>query len=87
MPEALSVATALAMIAGWAFSVSVQLLGRSFRHQPAELLAERLVDLVEDVAGGPAGFGQRLAHAHRLAPLPREDECAHRSCLLFRGGW
>jgi hypothetical protein len=35
-------------------------------------LAERFVDLLEDIAGGAAGLGKRVAHADRLAPLPWE---------------
>ena len=65
------------MIAGCAFSVSLQLLLRPFAHQPEEVLAERLVDLVEHVARGAAGLGQRGAHADRLAALSRKKECAH----------
>jgi len=64
-----------------------QLFGRALTHQPRQILAQRLVRLLEDGACLPARPGQRRAHADRLAPLPREDECAHRSCLLFRGGW
>jgi hypothetical protein len=37
-------------------------------------LAERLVDLGEDGARRGVAFGERPAHADRLAPLPRKDE-------------
>ena len=42
----------------------------------AELLAERLVDLVEHRPGLRKGLGQILAHADGLAALPRKGECA-----------
>jgi hypothetical protein len=38
---------------------------------------DRLVHLLEQVAGDAAGLGERLAHADRLAPLAGKDECAH----------
>ena len=87
MPEARNVASALAMIAGWAFSVRVSSSAGPSAISRGQLLAERLVHLLEHGAGLPARLGERLAHADRLAPLPRKDECAHRWCLLFRPGW
>ena len=65
------------MIAGCAFSVSLSSSSGPVAHQPEQILAERLVDFVEHVAGGPAGLGERGAHADRLAALPRKKECAH----------
>ena len=70
------------MIAGCAFSVSLSSSSGPVAHQPEQVLAERLVDLVEHVARGAARLGQRGAHADRLAALPRKKECAHRSPLL-----
>ena len=49
--------------------------GRAFPHDGRELVAERRVDLVEDGARRGEGLGQRLAHADRLAALPRKHEC------------
>ena len=60
----------------------LELVVRPFAHQPEQVLAERLVDLVEHVLRGPARLGERGAHADRLAALPRKNECAHRQPLL-----
>ena len=54
-----------------------QLIGGSLDHQAIEVLAQRLVDLLEHLAGDGARLGQRLAHAHGLAALARKDECTH----------
>jgi hypothetical protein len=62
------------MIAGWAFSVSVSVVGRPFGHQPREMLAERFVDLLE--------HGARAEAAAR-SPMPTAwlpctgKTCAH----------
>ena len=55
----------------------LELLVRTFAHQPEQVLAERLVDLVEHILRGPARVGERRAHPDRLAALPRENERAH----------
>ena len=49
-------------------------LGGALPHDRAELVGERRVDLLEHRAGAGEGRGQRLAHADRLAALPREHE-------------
>ena len=59
-----------------------QVLVRPVAHQAEEVLSERFVDLVEDVARGAAGLGQSGAHADGLAALSRKKECAH-SCLSW----
>src|SRR5690606_9627082 len=41
-----------------------------------KLLAERLVDLEEDVAGFLIGIGEVAPHAHGLAALARIGECS-----------
>src|SRR3954453_14679587 len=56
----------------------LELLVGAFAHEAEEVLAERLVDLVEHILCGSARLGQSCAHADVLAPLPRENECAHR---------
>ena len=58
------------------------LLRRSLPHDGAELVAERGIDLLEDRAGGGIGLRQRLAHADRLAALPRENESGRHSADL-----
>ena len=59
-----------------------QLVGRPLPHDRGELFAERRVDLVEHRARGRESFGQRLAHADRLAALARKHEgCRH--CLIL----
>ena len=50
----------------------------AFAHDRREPLAERVVDFLEDLARGDAGFGELRAHAHLLATLSREYECPHR---------
>src|SRR5689334_19001502 len=56
----------------------LELVVRPLAPQPEQILAERLVDLVEHVLRAPARPGQRGAHPDRLAALPRKNECAHR---------
>ena len=64
-----------------------QVLVRSLAHKAEEVLPERLVNLLEDVARGAARLGQRCAHADRLAALPRKKECAHhRPCSSMNRG-
>jgi hypothetical protein len=48
----------------------LQFLVRTLAHQAEEILAKRLVDLGENVAGGPARPSQRGTHADCLAALP-----------------
>ena len=54
--------------------------------QPEQLLAERLVHLLEQVAGEVARPGERHTHSDRLAPLPGKDERAHRRLPQARAG-
>ena len=69
------VARLTAMRAGWAFAVSVSASAGPSNISARELLRQRRVDLVEDRAGLRKGLGKRLAHADRLAALPRKHEC------------
>ena len=46
-------------------------------HQPEQVLRQRLVDSLENVARGAARLRQRRAHADSLTPLARKKECAH----------
>ena len=66
----------------------LELLVGTFAHQPEQVLAERLVDLVEHVLRGPARIGERRAHADGLASLSGKNECAHRlpCSVMNRGG-
>jgi hypothetical protein len=52
-----------------------QFVIRPFEHQFREVLAQRVVDLFEDLARGCKGVGQGLAHANFLRPLAGEYEC------------
>ncbi len=67
----------------------LQFVVGTLAHQLEEVLAESLVDFAEHVASGRAGLAERIAHADRLAALPRKKECAHRnpccSVLKFAG--
>ncbi len=60
--------------AGCAFSVSVTFSAGPSHITAAELVAERGIDLVEHLPRDRKGLGQRLAHADRLAALPRKHE-------------
>ena len=63
-----------------------QLIRRAVFHEREQLLAERVVDFLEQFAGMGAGGGQVCAHADLLAALSGENECAHRSsCSLCNG--
>ena len=64
----------------------LQLIVRTFAHQPEQVLAQRLVDFVENVLRGSARLRERRAHADRLAALPRKNECAHRSPCWYGCG-
>ena len=56
---------------------------RPSRIQPlGSTIAERGIDLLEDRAGGGIGLRQRLAHADRLAALPRKNESGQHSADL-----
>src|SRR5690606_17947654 len=50
---------------------------RPLAHDPRQVLRERLVDFLENLARRSAGFSQFPAHADLLAALPREYECGH----------
>src|SRR6478672_10229817 len=50
-------------------------LRRSVPHDGAQLVAERLVHLVEHLACCREGLGERLPHADGLTALPRKNEC------------
>ena len=76
-----SAASETAISAGCAFSVSVSVSAGPFEDEAAQLLAESAVDLVEDRAGGREIVGQRLAHADRLAALPRKYESDRHAAL------
>ena len=54
-----------------------QFFGRAFAHQLEQILLQRVIDFLENFAGGAAGLGKRLAHADRLAALSRKNKCAH----------
>ena len=56
-------ASETAISAGCAFSVSVSVSAGPSNMMAAELLAERVVDLREHLAGRREIIGQRLAHA------------------------
>ena len=72
-----------AISAGWAFSVSVSSSSGPSHISRGELLAQRLIDLVEHGARLREGLRQRLAHADGLAALARKNEgCRH--CRSFR---
>ena len=49
---------------------------RAFPHQLGQLLGQRVVDFLEDLARGRESIGERLAHADRLAALAGEKKCA-----------
>ena len=58
-----------------------QVFLRAFPHQFGELLAQSLVDLLEDLTGGSESLGQFAAHADGLRSLPRKDESSATSTL------
>ena len=62
-----------------------QVIVRPIAHEAEEVLAERLVDLREHVSRCAARFGQRGAHADRLAALSRKKECAHLGPVSLEG--
>ena len=49
-------------------------VGRAFEDDGAQLVAERVIDLLEHRRAGAKFVGQRLAHADRLAALARKHE-------------
>src|SRR3989304_1723358 len=59
-----------------------QLLGRTFPHDLAELVAEGRIDLIEDGARGRKRAGERLAHAEGLAALPWKHESGRHSARI-----
>ena len=52
-----------------------ELAFRSFEHQPREVLRQRLVDLLEDLARRRKGRGEVAPHADRLRALSGKYEC------------
>jgi hypothetical protein len=52
-------------------------------HDTEQMLAQRLVDFLKHMFRMAARLRQRLAHADRLAALPRKDECAHDDPLIM----
>ena len=55
----------------------LELVLRTVPHQTEQVLAERLIDFMENIVRGSACLGERGAHADRLAALSRKNECAH----------
>ena len=52
-------------------------------HDARELLPQRIVNFLENLTRGGAGFGQIGTHANLLAALSGKNECAHLQRLLF----
>ena len=52
---------------------------RPLEHEPAQALAQRIVDLLEDEARRAEGLGERTPHADGLGSLAREDEAGGHS--------
>ena len=52
-----------------------QPVGGTVPHDRGELLAQRFIDLGEDIAGGGKIVRQGLAHADGLAALAGKNEC------------
>ncbi len=52
-----------------------QIALRPLEHQPRELLRQRLVNLVEEVAGRRKRLGEAAPHADRLRALTRKHQC------------
>ena len=50
-------------------------LDRAFEDDCGQVLAERLVDLLEHRTGGRIGVEERPSHADLLAALPGKNEC------------
>ena len=62
-----------------------QLFLRPLEHQPRQLLTQRLVDLLEDLARRREGAGEVASHADGLRALSGEDQRArHRRAALRR---
>ena len=66
-----------ARIAGWVFSVSVELVLRTVEDDAAERLAERRVRLLEGLAANRKRLRQGAAHADLLCPLSWKEEGNH----------
>jgi hypothetical protein len=65
-----------------------KIIVRSFPHQFAEPLPEGFVNLLKNVACCWERLGKGLAHANRLAALPRKDKCSrHASADKTRQTW
>ena len=65
-------ASETAISAGWAFSVKVSWSAGPSQITVGELLAQRIIDLGEQIAGGGKIVRERLAHADGLAALALE---------------
>src|SRR5579875_650511 len=61
-----------------------QIAFRAFKHQARQMLRQRVVDLLEEIARIGKGLGEAFAHAHRLRPLTRKYESAfHTERVLY----
>ena len=52
----------------------VEVMLGAFEHQPAQALAQGVIDLGEHIAGGRVGLGEFAAHADGLGALSGEEE-------------
>ena len=73
-----------AISAGWALAVSCNCGGIALEHQRRELFAERFVHFLEHRPRRCKSVEKRLAHADRLRPLARKDECDRQRLLPYR---
>ena len=53
-----------------------QVVLRAFEHEPAEVLGQRIVDLLKEVPGHRKGLRQPLSHPDGLAALAGKNESA-----------
>ena len=77
--SARNTASAWAMIAGWAFSVSLRSSSGPSRISLKRFWPSASSTSPNTSRAACAGLGQRGAHADRLAALPRKKKCAHRN--------
>ena len=54
-----------------------QVAVRPFHHDAEQMLRQGVIDLLKQRLRRRAGVRQSLAHAHRLAALPRKKKCPH----------